>query len=67
MLQLPINRALARLPSLGHGLRASVADDCPYVKLASVHHGNRTKNCNSSERPLRIVDGYLLVLFQGGD
>ena len=40
MLQLPINRALARLPSLGHGLHGSVADGCLSVQQPSAHHEN---------------------------
>ena len=63
MLQLPINRALARLPSLGHGLHGSVADGFLSVLPPSVHRENRKTNGNpwkTSARTVRVLTSSLL-------
>ena len=63
MLQLPINRALARLPSLGHGLHGSVADGFLSVLPPSVHHENHKTIGNpwkTSARTVRVLTSSLL-------
>ena len=55
MLQLPINRALALLPLLGHGPHGSVADGCLSVRRPSAHHGNHKTIGNPWKTSVRTV------------